>query len=50
MSIFSNFVKEQPTEDWPAVNIVDDEGNMLHEAVYLKKYVVRLDGTEVTQE
>ena len=50
VSIFSNYVKEQPTEDWPAVNIVDDEDKVLHEAVYLKKYVVRLDGTEVTQE
>jgi len=50
VSIFSNFVEEQPTEDWPAVNIVDNEGNMLHQSVYIKKYVVRLDGTEVTQE
>ena len=41
------FVTEKPTEKWSAVNIVDDAGKILHEGVYLKKRLVRADGSAV---
>lgn len=43
------FVTEKPTEKWSAVDIVDDNGEVLHEGVYLKKRLVRADGSAVEQ-
>ena len=43
------FVTEKPTEKWSSVDIVDDNGEVLHEGVYLKKRLVRADGSAVDQ-
>ena len=45
------FVEEKPTDNWSAVDIVDEEGKVLNKEVYIKKRLVRMDGSPVeTQE
>ena len=44
------FVEEKPTDNWSAVDIVDEEGKVLHKEVYLKKRLVRLDGSPVVTQ
>ncbi len=49
VQVFRYFVTEKPTDNWSAVNIVDDEGTVTQENVYLKKRLVRMDGTSVQE-
>jgi len=49
VQVLRYFVTEKPTDNWSAVNIVDDEGTVMHENVYLKKRLVRMDGTSVEE-
>jgi len=49
VSVLRYFVTEKPTDNWSAVNIVDDNDVVLEENVYLKKRLVRMDGTSVEE-
>ena len=44
------FVEEKPTDNWSAVDIVDEEGKVLHKEVYIKKRLVRMDGSPVVTQ
>jgi hypothetical protein len=49
VSVLRYFVTEKPTDNWSAVNIVNDDNVVLEENVYLKKRLVRFDGSSVEE-
>ena len=49
VQVLRYFVTKKPTDNWSEVNIVDDNDVVLEKNVYLKKRLVRMDGTSVEE-